>query len=163
MTLTLVWPWPYVWPWPQTSQAKLNWCPGSKQAFSMRWTWPSSNYLDTQTWPRYDQDVRLYKKWSFYVNSFQSYSLNTHTLNENITSTAHAGGEHRKYVTGFSRVTTVFVKCLYYIVRWFNKQCDKIVNPSYSLNKLFTLVVCFSLGCGQNEKEIPFPRCNTIT
>ena len=28
--LTLKWPWPSLWPWPQTSQTKLNWCPGNK-------------------------------------------------------------------------------------------------------------------------------------
>ena len=26
-----------------------------------------TNDLDTQTWPRYGQDVPAYQKWSFYV------------------------------------------------------------------------------------------------
>ena len=73
MTLTLV------WPWPQTSQTKLNWYSGSKVSISMRWPWPWSNDLDTQTWPRYGQDVTPYQKRSFYVNCFKSYSLNGHT------------------------------------------------------------------------------------
>ena len=37
----------------------------------MRWLWPLPNDLDTQTWPRYGQDVTPYQKWSFYVNSFK--------------------------------------------------------------------------------------------
>ena len=47
----------------------------------MRWPWPWPNDLDTQTWPRYKmlQDVTPYQKWSFYVNSFKSYSPNRHT------------------------------------------------------------------------------------
>ena len=65
----------------------------------MRWPWP--NDLGTQTWPRYGQDVTWYQKWSFYVNSFKSYSPNrqtdrhkhTHRHYENITSTAYAGGK----------------------------------------------------------------------
>ena len=97
MTLTLRWPWPSLWHWPQTSQTDVQ---VVKLAFSMRWPW--SNDLDTQTWPRYDQDVTPYQIFSFYVNWFKSYSLNrqtdTHTHrqphrhDENITSTAYAGG-----------------------------------------------------------------------
>ena len=41
------------------------------------WPWPHD--LDTQTWPRYGRDVIPYQKWSFYVNSFKSYSLNRQT------------------------------------------------------------------------------------
>ena len=43
----------------------------------MRWPWPNDH--DTQTWPRYGQDVPSYQKWSFYVNWFKSYSLNRQT------------------------------------------------------------------------------------
>ena len=71
------------------------------------WPWPWSNDLDTQTWPRYGQDVPSYQKWSFYVNWFKNYSPNRQTdtdthrqtdgqidrhTDENITSTAYAGG-----------------------------------------------------------------------
>ena len=45
----------------------------------MRWPWPWPNDLDTQTWPRYGQDVTSYQKWSFYVNWFKSYSSNRQT------------------------------------------------------------------------------------
>ena len=31
---------------------------------------------DTQTWPKYGQDVLAYQKSSFYVKGFKSYSLN---------------------------------------------------------------------------------------
>ena len=64
----------------------------AKLPFSMRWPWP--NDLDIQTWPRYGQDIIPYQKWSFYVNLFKSYSPNrqTHRHDENITSTAYAGG-----------------------------------------------------------------------
>ena len=70
----------------------------------MRWLWPWPNDLETQTWPRYGQDVTPYQKWSFYVNSFKSYSPNrqtdrqthTHKHDENITSTAYAGGNNYK-------------------------------------------------------------------
>ena len=56
--LGLVWPLPHLWPWPQTSQTKLNWCPGSKiNIFHTRLPWPWPNDLDTQTWPRY---VKMY-------------------------------------------------------------------------------------------------------
>ena len=47
--------------------------------------------LGTQTWPRYDQDITSYRKWSFYVKAFKSYSPDrqtyrqTHTQYENIT------------------------------------------------------------------------------
>ena len=47
-----------------------------KLSFFLIWPWPWSNDLDTQTWPRYDQDVPAYQKWSFYVKRFKSYSLN---------------------------------------------------------------------------------------
>ena len=94
MTLT------FIWHWPQISQTKLNWCTGSKISIFMRSPWPWSNNPDTQTWPRYGQDVTPYQKWSFYVNCFKSYSLNRptdrhthrqkHRYDENITSTAYA-------------------------------------------------------------------------
>ena len=113
ITFPLVWPWPHLWPWPQTSQTKLNWCPGSKFNIFMRWPWPWPNDLGTQTWPGYGQDVTPYQKWSFYVNSFKSYSPNgqtdskIHRHDENITSTAYAGGnysshlhDHLSFVTG---------------------------------------------------------------
>ena len=51
----------------------------AKLTFPMRWPWPWPNDLDTQTWPRNGQDVTSYQKWSFYVNSFKSYSMNRHT------------------------------------------------------------------------------------
>ena len=50
----------------------------AKLAFSKRWPWPWPNDLDTQTWPRYCQDVSSHQK-SFYVNCFKSYSPNRHT------------------------------------------------------------------------------------
>ena len=31
------------------------------------WPWPWPNDLDTQTWPRYGQNLPAYQKWSFYV------------------------------------------------------------------------------------------------
>ena len=40
----------------------------------MTLTWP--NDLDTQSWPRYGQDIPSYQKWSSYVKQFKSYSLN---------------------------------------------------------------------------------------
>ena len=105
--LTLEWP----WPWDDLDlvydldlgQVKLSLTDVQviKLAFPMRWPWPWPNDLDTQTWPRYGQDVTPYQKWSFYVNSFKSYSPNrqtctqTHTHDENITSTAYAGGKNR--------------------------------------------------------------------
>ena len=101
------------WPWPndlgmtltsfmtftsdKSNQVKTD-AQVAKLAFSMRWPWP--NNLDTQTWPRYCQDVPPHQKWSLYVNWFKSYSLNTHTHThththyENITSTAYAGGKY---------------------------------------------------------------------
>ena len=73
----------------------------AKLPFSMRWSWPWPNDLDTQTWPRYGQDVTPYQKWSFYVNLFKSYSRTdrqthrqTRRHDENITSTAYAGGKY---------------------------------------------------------------------
>ena len=45
----------------------------------MRWPWPWSNDLDTQTWPRYCQDVPPHQNWSFYVDWFKSYSPNRQT------------------------------------------------------------------------------------
>ena len=103
MILTMVWP----WPWcnlaliydldlrqvkPSQTDAQVD-----KFIFSMRWTWPWSNDIDTQTWPRYCQDVPSHQKWSFYANWFKSYSLNRHTHThrhyENITSTAYAGAK----------------------------------------------------------------------
>ena len=50
----------------------------AKLAFSMRWPWPLPNDLDSQTWPRYGQDVRQYQKWSFYVNWFKSFTQPSH-------------------------------------------------------------------------------------
>ena len=69
------------WPCPQTSQTKLNWWPGSKMSIFHEMTLTLTQWLYTQTWPRYGQDVTPYQKWSFYVNSFKSYSPNrqTHT------------------------------------------------------------------------------------
>ena len=72
-----------IWPWYDLDliydldlrQLKLSETEVAK--FSMRWPW--SNDLDTQTWPRYSQDVTPYQKWSFYVNSFKSYSPNRQT------------------------------------------------------------------------------------
>ena len=61
MTLTFVWPWCHLWPWPQTSQNELNWCPGSKISIFHEMTLPWPNDLDTQTWPRYCQDVTPYQ------------------------------------------------------------------------------------------------------
>ena len=43
----------------------------------MRWPWP--NDLDTQTWPRYCQDIPPHQKWSFYVNCLKTYCPNRHT------------------------------------------------------------------------------------
>ena len=102
MTLTLVWPWPHLWPWPQQIKLSLTDVQVAELPFSMRWPWPWPNDLDTQTWPRYGQDITPYQKWSFYVNWFKSYSPNrqtdrqTHTHDENITSTAYAGGNNFK-------------------------------------------------------------------
>ena len=59
----------------------------AKLAFTIRWPWPWTNDLDTQTRPRYDQDVIPYQKWSFYVNSFKSYSLKWHTDTQTDTHT----------------------------------------------------------------------------
>ena len=55
---------------------KLKWV---KILFFLIWPWPWPNELDTQTWPRYGQDVPAYQKWSFYVKGFKSYSLNRQT------------------------------------------------------------------------------------
>ena len=44
--------------------------------FFLIWPWPWPNDLDTQTWPRYGQDVPAYQKWSFYVKWLKSYNLN---------------------------------------------------------------------------------------
>ena len=54
--------------------------------------------LILKTWLRYGQDVTPYQKRSFYVNSFKSYLTDTHTHrhDENITSTAYAGGKNEK-------------------------------------------------------------------
>ena len=41
----------------------------AKLAFYVRWPWLKD--LDTQTWPRYCQDVPPHQKWSFYVNYFK--------------------------------------------------------------------------------------------
>ena len=77
--LTLVWPWPHLWPWPQTSQTKLNWCPGSKISIFHEMTLTLTQWPWYSTWTRYGQDVPPYQKWSFYVNWFKSYSPNRHT------------------------------------------------------------------------------------
>ena len=42
------------------------------------WPYPWPNDPDTQTWPRYGQDVPAYQKWSFYVKGFKSYSYSLH-------------------------------------------------------------------------------------
>ena len=63
------------WPWPQTSQTKIHWWPGSQISIFHMY----DNDLDTQIWPRYCRDVPPYQIWSFYVNSFKSYSPNRHT------------------------------------------------------------------------------------
>ena len=57
----------------QTSQSKLNWCPGSKISIFHEMT------LILKPRPRYGQDVTLHQKWSFYVNWFKSYNRHTHT------------------------------------------------------------------------------------
>ena len=79
MILTFVWPWPNLWPWPQASQTKLNWCLGSKISIFHEMILTLNNDLDTQTWPRYGQDVTSYQKLSCYVNCFKSYSPNRQT------------------------------------------------------------------------------------
>ena len=71
MTLTLVLPWPHLLPWPQTSQTKLNWCPSNKISIFHEMT--------LTLILKFDLYVTPYQKWSFYVNSFKSYSLNRHT------------------------------------------------------------------------------------
>ena len=63
--------------------------------------WPNDH--DTQTWPRYCQDVPPHQTLGFYVNYFKSYSLNrerdrlTHRHQENIASTTHIGGNNDVY------------------------------------------------------------------
>ena len=74
MILTLLWPWPHLWPWPWTTQTKLNCCPGSKINISDEMTLTLTQWPDTHSWHRYGQDAIPYQKWSFYVNSFKSYS-----------------------------------------------------------------------------------------
>ena len=50
-----------------------------KKLISPEWPWPLPNDLDTQTWPRYGQDVPPYQKLSFYAKAFKSYSPNGQT------------------------------------------------------------------------------------
>ena len=83
LTLTLMWP----SPWCMTLTLLMT-CSHIqrvkklklvKLSFFLIWPWPWPNDLYTQTWPRYDQDVPAYQKWSFYVKRFKSYSLNRQT------------------------------------------------------------------------------------
>ena len=100
----------------------------------MRWPWLWPNDVDTQIWPRYGQDVTPYQKWSFYVNSFKSYSLNrqTHRLTdrhyENITSTVYVGG--KKSYTFWS-------------VLLLTRSCEKILSQtsSHGTGILLTIVM----------------------
>ena len=64
----------------------------------MRWPWPGPNDLDTQTLPRYGQDVTPHQKWSFYVNSFRSYSLDRQTDTHTHTHThTHRGRQTHRH------------------------------------------------------------------
>ena len=74
MTLALV------WPWRQISQTKLNWCSGTKLAFSMTWPWPWAMTLILKL----DLDiVRMYHhiKMKFLCQLLQSSNRHKHTDN----------------------------------------------------------------------------------
>ena len=101
--MTSIWCWPWfdldldVWPWPwYVTLASLMACRSIQRNnklkqvnnhFFCTWPWPWPNDLDTQTWPRYGQDVPPYQKWSSYVKRFKSYSLNRQTHRHTDTQT----------------------------------------------------------------------------
>ena len=97
-----------IWPWNDLDldlrQVKLSLTDVqvAKLTFSMRWPWPWSNDLDTQTWPRYGQDVTPYQKWSFYVNWFKSYSPNTQTHRHTDTDTQTQTHRHDENITAYA-------------------------------------------------------------
>ena len=64
------------------------------------WPWP--NDLDTQTWPRYGQDVPAYQKWSFYVKGFKSYSLNRQTDRQTDTHTQRDRHDRKHYLPTYA-------------------------------------------------------------
>ena len=82
LTSTLIWPWPWC-----MILTLLMTCGHiqmnnklkqvNNDFFTSLWPWP--NDIDTQIWPRYDQDIPPYQKWSSYVKRFKSYSLNSQT------------------------------------------------------------------------------------
>ena len=79
MTLTLNWS----WPWCSYEYHKLvtqkNLVSNSPKSPFTKVTLTLTHDLDTQTWPRYGQDVPSYQTWSFYVKAFKSYSPNGQT------------------------------------------------------------------------------------
>ena len=122
-SMTLVWPWPNLWPWPQTSQNELNWCPGSQISISTVWPWPWPNEIDTQTWPRYCQDVPPHQKWSFYVNWFKSYSPNRQTHSQTDTHTT------KTLPLPLTREVTIWIWC---------QNCNTILHKFTLYNGAFT-------------------------
>ena len=94
----------------------------AKLAFSMRWPWPWPNDLDTKTWPRYHQDVAPHQnEVSMSTPSKVVARTQTHRHDENITSTAYAGGKNLYFKTkctlsGSSNATLQSSLTSYYIM-----------------------------------------------
>ena len=78
MTLSLRWPWPWwTYEYHNFIITKEFGVLQSENLILLIWPWP--NDLDTQTWPRYGQDVLPYKILSFYSKLIAQTDRHTHT------------------------------------------------------------------------------------
>ena len=122
----------------------------------MRLPWP--NDLDTQTWPRYGQDVPSCQNWSFCVNLFKSYrhtdtvtqtDTHTHWHDKNITSTIYVEGNYKMFIFG---LLYIYTKDLYFVITQnLIKFCWKALHFSLKSIVLFSTfhwkALCFLWSC----------------